>query len=113
MAVGKCNKCKQDVILLSETRKEDFKIFHQLEVGKKAEKIGNLLLRQINYTYGDSKREKQVPSGWKYGKATRCIKNKAWKILRCDWYGNSEIIGYLPFNETKIINKEEYERIKK
>lgn len=111
--IGKCPKCKQDVIKLIETRKSDYKVFKQLEVGKKAERIGSLVIHQIDYTYSDSKLpSNQVPYGWKYGKAIKMLKEKCWKILRADWFGNTETIGYIPFNDSKIINVAEYEQLK-
>ena len=112
--IGKCPHCKQNAILLTETRKTDYKTFNQLEIGKKADYISNIIITQIDYTHGDSKPvRKQVPYGWAFGKAIKLLKDKCWKILRCDWFNNTETIGYIPFESSKIINKEEYERTKR
>ncbi len=100
--VGKCSKCKQSVILLSETRKIDGKIFTQLEVGKKADKVAEVHLEQIDYTKEDSKLQKSVPSGFVYGKAKKDIKNKRFNIYRIDFNKQDELIGYVPFEGTKI-----------
>lgn len=100
--VGKCSKCKQSVILLSETRKTDGKIFTQLEVGKRADKVAEIHLEQIDYTKEDSKLQKSVPFGFVYGKAKKDLKNKRFNIYRIDFNKQDELIGYIPFEETKI-----------
>jgi len=113
-AVGRCPKCKQNVILLSETRKFDYKVFNQLEVGDKADYISSIVIKQIDYTQSDAKPiRKPIPYGWSFGKAIALLKDKCWKILRCDWFNNTETIGYIPFESSKIIDKEEYERVKR
>lgn len=110
--VGKCPKCKEDVILLTETRKEDYKIFNQLEVGKKAEHVGSLVIHQIDYTYSDSQQvNEQLPYGWTYGKWIKSAKEKCWKIFRSDFSGNQELIGYIPFNKSKILTEEEFRKV--
>lgn len=111
--IGKCSKCKSDVILLSETRKSDDKVFHQLEVGKKAEKVAEICLTQINYTFEDSKQKKSAPSKWTYGKAIKDSKNKRYTILRVDFNNRSEVIGYINFSdkEQKIRDIEKWQNI--
>lgn len=113
--IGKCSKCKQDILLLTETRKNDNKIFNQLEVGKKANKLAELCLEQIDYTLEDSKEKKSNPSKWTYGKAIKDTKNKRYNIMRVDFHNRSEVIGYIDFNdkEQKIreFENNEYRRI--
>lgn len=103
--VGKCSKCKKSVIQLVETRKTDNKIFSQLEVGEKAEKIAEKLLEQIDYTREDREEKKGKPFGFSYGKAKKEIKNKRYGIYRVDFNSQEELIGYLPFNSSKIEDK--------
>lgn len=106
--LGQCKKCGQDVILLSEQRKSDDKIFNDLQVGNKAGHIIDLIINQINYTLNNTK-EKEIPFGWKYGKAIK-IKN-GYKILRSDFKGNVELIGYIHNNKSNIINENEFNKL--
>ncbi len=100
--VGKCSKCKKSVILLSELRKNDGKIFVQLEVGEKADKVAEIHLNQIDYTREDLEIKKGKPCGYVYGKAKKDIKNKRYNIYRVDFNQQEELIGFLDFNDTKI-----------
>lgn len=99
--VGKCSRCKKDIILLSETRKKDGKIFNQLEVGKKAEHIAKLVLNDIDYTLEDIKDKSEKPEiKWNYGKAVKDIKEKCYKIFRVDFHNRKELIGTMPIDGT-------------
>lgn len=100
--LGKCSKCKQSVILLSEIRKLDDKLFTQLEVGKKADKVAEIHLEQIDYTKEDLEIKKSAPYGYVYGKAKKDIKNKRYNIYRIDFNNQDELIGYISFNESNI-----------
>lgn len=106
--LGECKKCGQDVVLLSEQRISDGKVFNDLQVGKKATHIIDLIINQIDYIYDDIK-PKEVPFGWKYGKAVK-LKN-GYRILRSDFKGNAEVIGYIHNTGHNIISEEEFERI--
>ena len=108
--IGKCFKCNQDIILLSEQRKSDYKIFNDLYSGNKARDLIAKCSECINYTQSDIKDDKTtVPFGWKYGKSVK-LKN-GYRILRSDFKGNIEIIGYIPINGKNIISEEEYEKL--
>lgn len=107
--LGKCRKCDENIVLLKEQRKNDGKIFYDLQVGKKASHIIDLIIHQINYTYNDIKEQSCVPFGWKYGKAVK-LKN-GYRILRSDFKGNTELIGYIHNTKKEIISEEEYERL--
>lgn len=107
--IGECRKCGERVVLLREQRKEDGKTFDDLQVGKKAEHIISLIMNQINYTYDDIKEKDRVPFGWKYGKAIK-LKN-GYRILRSDFKGMTEVIGYIHKTGHNIISEEEYERL--
>lgn len=100
--LGKCSKCKQSVILLSEIRKIDNKQFIQLEVGKKADKVAEIHLEQIDYTKEDLELKKSAPYGYVYGKAKKDVKNKRYNIYRIDFNKQEELIGYIPFDKSKI-----------
>ena len=100
--MGKCSKCKSSVILLQETRKSDNRIFSQLEVGHKADKVAEIHLEQIDYTREDREIKKGKPYGFSYGKAKKDVKNKRYGIYRVDFNNQEELIGYLPFNSSKI-----------
>ena len=94
------------MILLSEQRKVDGKIFNDLQVGKKARHILDLIINQIDFRIENETNEVTTPSGWLYGKAVRY--KKSYKILKSDFKGNTEVIGYIPDNTSKIISEEEY-----
>ncbi len=100
--LGKCSKCKQSVILLSEIRKSDGKLFTQLEVGNKAEKVAEIHLGQIDYTKEDIELKKSAPYGYVYGRAKKDIKNKRYNIYRTDFNKQDELIGHIPFDKSKI-----------
>ena len=104
--LGRCRRCNEDVILLSEQRKVDGKIFNDLQVGKKARHILDLIINQIDFRIENETNEVTTPSGWLYGKAVRY--KKGYKILKSDFKGNTEVIGYIPDNTSKIISEEEY-----
>lgn len=104
--LGKCRKCGEDIILLSEQRKIDGKIFNDLEVGKKAQHVVDLVINQIDFTIENEKKEVSTPSGWVYGKAIR--DKKCYKILKSDFKGNTKIVGYIPDNTSRILTEEEY-----
>lgn len=93
-----------------EERKYDGKIFHDLKVGEKAKKAIAKCSTEINYTQEDII-TKQTPFGWKYGKAVKL--KDAYKILRSDFKGNIELIGYIPHSSKthKIISEEEYNKL--
>ena len=107
--LGECRKCGERVVLLKEQRKEDGKIFNDLQVGQKANHVISLIMNQINYTYDDIKEKEGAPFGWKYGKAVK-LKN-GYRILRSDFKGVTEVIGYIHNTGHNIISEEEYERI--
>ena len=100
--LGKCNKCKHSVILLSEIRKSDGKQYAQLEVGNKADKIAEHYLDRIDYTKEDLELKKSAPFGYVYGKAKKDVKNKRYNIYRVDFNNQDELIGYIPFNKSTI-----------
>lgn len=104
--VGKCSKCKSSVILLQETRKSDNRIFSQLEVGSKADKVAEIHLEQIDYTREDREIKKGKPFGFSFGKAKKELKNKRYGIYRVDFNNQDELIGYMPFNSSFIEDKE-------
>lgn len=104
--LGQCRKCGQDVILLSEQRKVDGKVFNDLQVGKKARHILDLIINQIDFKIDNETNEIKTPSGWLYGKAVR--NKNSYKILKSDFRGNTSVIGYIPDNTTKILTEEEY-----
>lgn len=106
---GECNKCGEPIILLSEQRKIDGRIFNDLQVGKKATHIIDLIIHQINYTYNEIKEQCCFPFGWKYGKSIK-LKN-GFKILKSDFRGNTELVGYIHKNGSKIITELEYEQL--
>lgn len=104
--MGKCSKCKSSVILLQETRKSDNRIFSQLEVGSKADKVAEIHLEQIDYTREDREIKKGKPFGFSFGKAKKELKNKRYGIYRVDFNNQDELIGYMPFNSSFIEDKE-------
>jgi hypothetical protein len=108
--IAECNKCYDNILLLIEERKYDGKIFHDLKVGEKARKAIARCSNEINYTQEDIK-ENKVPFGWKYGKSVK-LKN-GYRILRSDFKGNVETIGYIHNKGKNIISEEEYEKLSK
>lgn len=46
--LGQCRRCGEDVILLSEQRKIDGKTFNDLQVGKKARHVLDLIINQVD-----------------------------------------------------------------
>lgn len=108
--IAECNKCYDNILLLMEERKYDGKIFHDLKVGEKARKAIARCSNEINYTQEDIK-ENQVLFGWKYGKSVK-LKN-GYRILRSDFKGNVETIGYIHNSGKNIISEEEYEKLNK
>lgn len=66
-------------------------------------------MSQINYTYDDIKEKNTVPFGWKYGKAIK-LKN-GYRILKSDFKGVTEVIGYIHNTGHNIISEKEYERL--
>ncbi len=102
LLIGRCSNCKKDVVQLVEQRKSDGKGFIQNEVGAKAQWLADLCLKQIDYTKEDSEQKKGAPAGFVFGKAKKDVKNKRYGIYRVDFNNQEELIGYLPFNSTKI-----------
>lgn len=68
-----------------------------------------MIINQINYTYDDIKEQNSVPFGWKYGKAIKL--KHGYRILRSDFKGNFEVIGYIHNSGKNIISEEEYEQL--
>ncbi|MBO7696234.1 MAG: hypothetical protein J6T10_26660 [Methanobrevibacter sp.] len=66
-------------------------------------------MNQINYTYDDIKEKEGSPFGWKYGKAVK-LKN-GYRILRSDFKGMTEVIGYIHKTGHNIISEKEYEQL--
>ena len=91
---------------MSEQRIIDGKVFNDLQVGKKARHVLDLIINQVDYKIDNEPDDNGTPSGWIYGKS---VKNKnSYKILKSDFKGNTEIIGYIPNNTSRILTEEEY-----
>lgn len=91
--IGKCPKCKKEVVMLVEVRAFDNRIFVQIAIGANAERIKNNEKKRIIYTSNSVPKGKL--SGFVYGENVElhCRKQKGEKVGKiravkqnaCDW----------------------------
>lgn len=96
LLLGKTQKNKT-VVSLIETRITDSKVFADVQVSLKAEKIIQNERNRVLYTRQELiLSRKGLPFGWTYGdnKEVRNRKGEVVKIkqFRCDYYGQKELI---------------------
>lgn len=97
LLLGKTKKNKT-VVSLVETRIADSKVFRDVQISSKAEKIIQNERTRVLYTRQELLfSRKGKPFGWTYGE-NKEVKNRKGEIvsikqLRCDYYGQKELIS--------------------
>lgn len=97
------DNCQKEMLRLVETRIADNQKFSPIIISPKAiEKIIKKCKPEIEYIDSDVQKKRTKPFGLLYG-TNKIIHNTKGKIIgirqrACDYYGNNEIVKFIPLN---------------
>lgn len=90
LELGRCPKCKRDLVALNETSVIDGRTYIDRQYGQKAADLIDKCITSLWYRQQDLGQNKGTPYGFIYGENKE--QKKGIVVYACDFFGNKELV---------------------